>query len=155
MREYLLTLMSVALLSGIIGMISPEGDTKKYVRLIGALCLLCAIARPIAASIYDGSFGIDGLLQNEAENETENYEEIYEKMLSEGGKSYAEEVIKGYIAKDMSLEESTFDIEISDDSSGVASVTVYLRDGAIFADPRKISEYVNDKFDCACVVVYD
>ena len=155
MREYLLTLMSVALLGGIVGMISPEGDIKKYVRLIGALCLLCAISRPIATSIYDGSLDMDGLLENGAEHESVNYEQIYENMLSEGGKSYAKEVIKGYIAKDLELEESTFDIEITSDSEGVESVTVYLRDEAIFADPKKIAEYVNDKFGCACVVVYD
>ena len=45
MKGFVITLISVAFLNGAVGMVSPEGDIKKYVRLAGALCILAANAK--------------------------------------------------------------------------------------------------------------
>lgn len=158
MEGYLMTLISVSLLSGIVGMISPEGDTKKYVRLVSLLCLLCAMVGPALSLFGDSELSLDGLL-GESKEETVNYDEIYNNTLIYGGERQAEETIHSSIVKEFDLPADSLEIRVrtesKNDTEPLVEVTVILRNQAIFADPKKIVAQIESMMDCRCTVFYE
>ena len=159
MKEYFMTLMSVALLNGILHMISPEGDIKKYVRLLGALCLLCAMTVPLFSALAEGEGSLNFLTEFGQSTEQSNYDEIYQNSLLNGNKTETEKNIKTRMIQELSIEASTFDVSaeivLKNEKTDLESVTVTLRDSAIFADPRQIIEWINGVYGCSCVIVYE
>lgn len=159
MKEYFMTLMSVALLNGILHMISPEGDIKKYVRLLGALCLLCAMTVPLFSALAEGEGSLNFLTEFGQGTEQSNYDEIYQNSLLNGNKTETEKNIKTRMIQELSMEASTFDVSaeivLKNEKTDLESVTVTLRDSAIFADPRQIIEWINGVYECSCVIVYE
>ena len=157
MGGFILTALSVALLSGVIGLLTPEGNTKKYVRLVGALCILGALASPIVAFITEGEDGLDLLFPSVGE-ESGDYGEIYESAIADGMSENAEDVVKNMLVSRFDLSEENIEVSLSVERQGgkytVTSATVTLKSSLIFADPREISEYINGELDCPCTVVY-
>ena len=156
MKEYLMTLMGVALLNGIVGMLSPEGELKKYVRLLGACCLICAIAQPVFSLLSEGNWKIESLWEGSAAQESEAYEQLYEDILLSGSERYAAETVKRNMMEHFELSDSSFDVSVWRGEDGeTALVTVTLRDEAIFADPHNIIAYIKEVYECSCTVIYD
>ncbi|MBQ8849433.1 MAG: stage III sporulation protein AF [Clostridia bacterium] len=157
MNTFIITLISVALLGGIMGMLSPDGDTKKYVRFVGSLCVLCALASPIYGILSDGEIDI-GSLFDYSEGEEAEYEDIYKSALAAGAKENAEAELKRRICESFELSEKSLDVSLTlgDDGEAyfVESAEVSLHSSAVFADPREISAFVNEICGCACTVVY-
>ena len=83
MKEFVIALISVALLNGAFGMLAPEGDLRKYVKLLGSLCLVCAVASPIFTAIKAEGGGFEGLFPDIPENES-RYEDVYGEALAKG-----------------------------------------------------------------------
>jgi len=158
MKGFIVTLMSVALLNGAIGMISPEGDIKKYVRFLGALCLLCAIATPIYGAFADGEIAFDDLFFDLSAKE-ESYEQIYSDALREGAEQTLEVSVKSRLLQKFSLSEEDIDVEIYLEHDGEKYYTdnaeILLHDSAVFADPRDMTAFVNELCGCSCTVIYD
>ena len=111
-----MTLMGVALLNGIVGMLSPEGALKKYVRLLGALCLICAIAHPIFSLLSEGNWKIEALWEGSAAENSEAYEELYEDILLSGSERYAAEKLRGELMGRFELSEASFDVAVREGS---------------------------------------
>ncbi len=158
MKEYLVTLTAVSLWSSLIGMISPEGDMKKYIRLLCTLCFLCIMAQPLIPLLSEERDFFGEIIQR-GEESGEQYEQIYESTLLSGGQSYAESVIEAQLVQRFSLPAEALTVRTTLNTEGetviLAQITVLLRDEAIFADPREITDYVNESFQCPCTVVYD
>ncbi len=158
MEKYIITLISVALLSGIVGMLSPEGDVKKYVRLAGSLCLLCALAMPVYSFVSEGGVDLEGLLSFSGEVDT-GYEDIYKEALADGAEENAEAALKAGLREKFKLSDDSLDVELTVEYDGekycISAARVLLHNSAVFADPREISAYVNENCGCACAVEYD
>ena len=157
MNGFIITIISVALLGGIMGMLSPEGDTKKYVRFVGALCLLCALIMPVYGILSEGQIDLDSLFS--FSEETENgYEDVYINALSEGARENAEAEVKKQICESFGLSEESLDVSLElyydGEKYNVSSATVSLHSSAVFADPREISALVNGLCGCSCSVIY-
>ena len=157
MGGFIITLMSVALTVAVTGMLSPEGETKKYVRFVGSLCLLCALASPIMGILDLGADGSFGLLFPET-GEEGGYEEIYMNALADGARENAEDALKGRLCESFGLSRESLDVAMSLEYDGekysVCGVEVILNHSAVFADPRDISAFVNSELGCVCTVVY-
>ncbi len=158
MGKFIITLMSVALLGGIMGMLSPEGDTKKYVRLVGSLCLLCTMASPLYGLLSEGEIDLENLFSFSAETGG-GYEDIYRDAIAEGAKENAEAALKAGLIEKFGLSEESFDVSLSlgyeNEEYFIESARVFLHNSAVFADPRDISAYINSECGCACTVEYD
>ena len=156
MSGFILTALSVALLSGVIGMLSPEGSSKKYVRLVGTLCILCALSSPLVGLVTDGETGIE-LLLPEGDG-GEEYEEIYKEAIAEGVRKNAEAAVKDMLTSHFDLAEEDLDISLSverrETKYVVGSATVILKSSLVSTDPREISEYIKCELGCPCSVVY-
>ena len=161
MKEFLITLMAVAILNGVVGMLTPDGNLGKYVRFAGMLCLLCALASPVVTVI--GAFGdggefLDGILGDKAEREEENYDEIYNNTLMNGSASYAQEIMENALLQHFNLPQDSLSVSVElvmeNEAYQIERVVVSLGEQAIFADPRDIISFVNDRWNCTCTVVY-
>lgn len=148
--------MAVAIFNGVIGMISPEGDVKKYIRFLGALCLLCAMVSPIYSAFAENDFELDSIFSVEGEDEVD-YEQIYSSSLAEGSRDAARDALKAKIMQEFELDAESFDVEIelSEAADKAIGVRVELHSSAVFADPRDIAAFVNETAECSCTVIYD
>ena len=158
MREYLSILISVALLGGVIGMLSPEGELKKYLRLLCSLCLLCAMVVPFFSALREGELSLDGLFESE-ESESVDYDEIYNQSLLNGNRENAENIIQSRIAQAFDLSYDSFEVRamlsLKNNKYVLEEIALILHPEAIFADPKKLTEFVNESYDCPCVVIYE
>ncbi len=159
MKEYLMTLSGVMILSVLIGTACAEGNVKKYVRLLCALCLLCALISPLLRIWSEGDFDVSRLWENTVESEEDRYDEIYHQALIRNEISYAERLLKKQISERFNLDGSTFDTVIEtvvkNGTYEPSRIRIILRDEAIFADPTKLIQYVNQTQKCECVIIYD
>ena len=157
MGKFIFTLICVAVVNGVIGILSPEGDLKKYVRFAGALCILLVMAVPIHTFAVNNGFELDGLSLG-GEFDAEDYESIYEKALYDGGKETAENTLKEMLRAKFGMSSDGFDVEIDvsarEDGYSIESVTVILHSSVIFTDHRDITAYVNENLGCGCKVKY-
>ena len=159
MKEYLMTLSGVMILSTLISTVCAEGNLKKYVRLLCSLCLLCALISPLFRLLSEGEFDPVTLWEDAVEGEESDYDDIYHQALIENQVSYAEKLMKKQLSEEFELGEGTFDVRMETVSENgtahVECVTLVLRDSAIFADPTKLAEYINETQKCECIVIYD
>jgi len=159
MKSYLITMMAVALLNGMLGMIAPDGNTKKYVRLLGTLCLLCAMVQPILGLGAEGEGLFQKLWDLSVEETLPNYGEIYNQALLSGGKENLENILKSRIAEAYSLSLDSFDVAVElamkNNETTVRQVKLTLRETAVLVDPRELSDHINEWLGCPCVVIYE
>ncbi len=160
MKNYIITLVGVALLSGAIQIIAPEGETKKYINLLAGLCAVCVVIAPFGSVIKalaskDGGY-FDKVL--EAASEQSDYESIYlENFKIHGAESLAEG-LEEMISEEFGIKRENFSVTArmtyAENLLGVERITVYLKPAAIFADPHAIKDYVNTLLGCPCDIVY-
>ncbi|MBQ9086937.1 MAG: stage III sporulation protein AF [Clostridia bacterium] len=160
MSEYWMTLIGVCLLGSLLQIISPEGDLKKYVRLVSAFCLILALARPLAQFLGEkGGLSLGDRLEEMWELESVDYEEIYYQNLLSGGEKYAEEKIKSLLLQEFDLNEDDVSVEgrfeTKNDIISIEELTLYLHETTLSVDPREMIAYVNETWSCPCTVIYD
>ena len=158
MKNFVITLLSVAFLNGAIGMISPDGDIKKYVRLTGALCILAAIVSPLYFAINSGELDFDGDFLDRALEETV-YESQYESALLDAGEKSLADAVKDLLCSELGMNEKSFGVKVRvvDDEGEyrIENVEVALYSSAVSTDPRDISAFVREKTGGECTVIYE
>ncbi|MBR2354143.1 MAG: stage III sporulation protein AF [Clostridia bacterium] len=158
MREYLLTLAGVVILSGVITMLGADGGVKKYIRLICSLSVLCALISPLLVWAREGNYSFDAW-RDMIENEEIDYDEIYKESLKKHEIKTAENAFKYSISKELSVNISDFDVQFhtvtKNNKEELSSVTITLRDRGVLADPRRMADFVNSSLGCPCMILYD
>lgn len=159
MKEYGMTLTAVALLGGVLGMLSPEGDLKKYIRLVVALCLLCAMVQPLIAAWSEGGWLSGETWQLWKWEETEDYDDIYKQSLLSGSEKQVSSLLKQQILSEFQVSEASVDvvvkIEMENDRSEVREIWITLREEAVFIDPKRITALIEEQWECPCTILYD
>ena len=158
MRSFVITLLSVAFLNGAIGMISPDGDMRKYVRFTGALCILAAIVSPLYFAINSGALNFCEDFFEQSLDET-LYESEYESALLEAGENSLAEAVKKSLITELGMNEKSFGVRVviaSDDGDyRIDAVEIALYSSAVNTDPRDISAFVCDKTGGECRIIYE
>ena len=157
-----MTLMAVALLGSMIGMLAPNGDLKKYLHLACGICLLCVLAAPVLSLLKNGIPSLD-FLWEEQKHPSTNYDEIYQNSLHDGNWENAKNVIKNQILEEFSLPSDSLAVQVVIESKNdienasytMKEIRLTLSGEAIFVDPSELSEFVNRTYSCPCVVLYD
>ena len=150
----------MAILSGIIRILAPEGETKKYINLLAGLCAVCVVIAPFGSVIKaltakDGGF-FDGVL-DKASGQSD-YESVYFENIKKHGAESLEEGLEKLISEKFGIKRENFSVSALMTYSGnlleVERVAVYLKPAAVFADPHAIKDYINSLFDCPCDIIY-
>lgn len=156
MREYILLLIGVIVISWAASMIAPEGSLKKYVSLLVAVCLISAIISPLE-NIADIGFesDINGIFD---EIEDQDYESVFYKNLTEAsGKDFCA-LLKAKMMRDLDMGEEDLDIDakicVQDGEYKLEYITVILYKKGITQDPAILKKYTLDLVGKECGVVY-
>ena len=162
MKAYLLSIIWVSVIVGIAELISPHvAGAQKYIKMIGALCVLCVVISPL--------LNIGGLSENftdELKNDiledqnSESYEK-YQEILNEYLNEYSADKLKGEIQK---LLKDNFEIpedesevllfiEKKDENITLKKVQILLSGRSIFNNPYVIENYIKELLNCTCEVL--
>lgn len=139
--------------------LTPTGNLKKYVRLAGAFCLLCALVTPITSWLSKNQIEEEVFTFNNKEYDNINYDEIYNISLCESGRKDAEARIKQAIQSQFHFSSESLEVqvqtELKNDNLELSGITLILKEEAIFTDPRDLIAYVDETWNCSCTVLYD
>ena len=160
MKTYILSLISVAIISGIIEILTPSGVSdgiKKHVRLLLAICVLCVVVNPVGAFLEELSSVGYGIFDKEGnDSEKEDYLGVFEENLAHHSAHAISLGVEKMICKKFSLEGE--DIEVYVTLSGEDSVdkaAVILSGLAVTQDPREIKGYVSSLIGAEVEIIYE
>ena len=160
MTEYLLTLIGISTLISVIGMIAPQ-KSKKYTRLICALCLLCVILRPLPSILDTDLFSVlefENIESGDADRSKELYAEIYNNTIRNANAEKISNALENMMIKDLDLPLGEFEVSVDIDGANgnivVKQTTVMLRSGAVPRDPHAIVSYLEEMLGCRCEIIY-
>ena len=158
MKEYLMTLISVALLNGVIETLSPQGTLRRYVRFVGSLGLICVMVLPILQAYGRGEIDLSRLWETDVEEEIK-YDEIYNQNFLYWEKKNAEQRLKNQIIQEFSMKEEELEVRLFLEEEGenkaLKNVILVLKETTVTIDPRELIRYVEQTLKTTCAVVYD
>lgn len=159
MREYLMSVIGAALIAGVISVIVPTGNgegLKKYVTLIGSLCVLCVLLSPLTSVLEFMSDLSDGDIAewfNESEKE---YSGKYYEFLMSVGKDNVEDGISVLLFDTFGIPENESSvIAVVSERDGeliIVSVSITLTGKSVLKDPYAIEKYISTLLGCECNV---
>ncbi len=157
MKEYISLLFGVCALSGMIGAIAPQGQTKKYLEIICSLCVICALAVPLLNGISEAP-SLDNFFGTEDSDEQIKYEEIYNNYILEGRLKDAEAALASDIEKACGAPAGSLGVRLdcTETQTGIEPlvVTVIISPRAIAVPPEEIKEFVANFTNTECTIVY-
>ena len=164
MRDYLASLIFVSVIVAIAELISPHiAGLQKYIKMIGALCILCVAIAPIL-NISDTSRDFTQDLKEELSDiegsESYNkYQDILYGYLNEYSSYKVKEEISLIIEEKFNIPKNECEIvlitESRDGGIALAKVQILLSGKSIFNNPYKIEDYVSALLSCPCEVLIE
>ena len=148
------------MLSGVIQIIAPEGETKKYINLLAGLCAVCVVIAPFGTVIKALTSNEGGYFDKvlEAESGQSDYESIYLENIKNHGAESLADGLEGMISEKFGIKRESFSVTArmiySENVLEVERITVYLKPAAIFADPHSIKDFINTLLGCPCEIIY-
>ena len=160
MSEYFLGLIAFSFFGAVVFSLVPEGNSKRYVRLLCGLCSIGCIAFPIFNLFSDRDvelYEISALFEASTKIE-ENVAEIYNSSLNEAAIENAEEILKndiiqGTLAKYDDLDVKIF-IEKNGDDFYIDRVSVFIYPSGYSIDPDKIINICKNSLGKECNIIY-
>ena len=119
---FVLSVLTVCVISGIVIGVSPEGAMKKYINYIISLCVLAAIITPIISIFSSGpqySEDIERIFEEHKETDTDA-----EAKLIEAQKAAVETAIRDTIVKKFDIGEDRIFVEIAIDSTNKSAIEI-------------------------------
>jgi len=155
MKDYLFVLLGAVIISGIVGMIAPEGDLKKYVSLLLCFCVLTAVVKPIS-EIMGGV--MESKLEFSEQSSEQDYKSVYEEYLLSANEGEFAERLRQKMSSELKIPSGQIGIYADMTASGgeykLQGITVELYGMGVAQNPEKIKEYIYGHFGVECVIVY-
>lgn len=159
MRQYIMNVVGVAILSGLADQILPEkGKLRAHVRLLCGLCLLLVMVAPLGKVLSSlPSLFEDGMAAIEnAGDVTGEYDNILEGTVKEAVRMELAEALAQKLQKEFGVNADTVEIGVSFEDGELLrlkKVVVTLTGKDIFRNPYTIEEALSSLLGCECVVV--
>jgi hypothetical protein len=159
MREYMMTLMTVSVICGVIGVLSPKEDMGKYLSLVCGICALGIIVAPITELIKKADELPDMLGYESGSYDEEFYEKTFEDSIVEGSINQAESILENNLSGELDIDRESFDITLSVERVQSvlrvkrATVTIYPK--GLTIDARSVIEYIEKNLGCSCMIIYE
>lgn len=171
MKNYLISVVTVALCSSLAGYMAVErdgGGIGKDLRMLGAICIILSIILPLSpvlSDIGDISDKLESMLEilrfgnaEMSESEaSEEYEKIFNSQLIKSSVNEVQNSLKDLISQKFSIEKEDCHVEIvlGDGEDGeiyTENVIITLKGQAVWKDPYAIEEYITSLIKCNCIV---
>ncbi len=158
MKEYLIGIFGVCLLSAVASVLSAGNATKKHIEILSSLCIVATVASPLAAFMTEAD-GFFDAFDFETEAVLLEYEELYEEYLLEGSARTSEKILEGELAELLEVGADAFDVELElflNDAGAaeVESVRVRIFLNGITADPDVIRSHLIQRTKKECEIIY-
>ena len=157
MKQYILSVMLVGVISSIVTILSPEGGLRDHVRLAAGIVTVAVCILPLTSIVSElKELDIEEIIGDGYEISDENYEEIFESEfrcveiegVKEGIKAILEEKYGiGYDECYVSVKTA----ESEDGKRRLERVFINLYGGAILKNTAEIEEYLGELFGCEIV----
>ena len=143
---FVLSVLTVCVISGIVIGVSPEGAMKKYINYIISLCVLAAIITPIISifsSVPQYSEDIERIFEEHKETDTDA-----EAKLIEAQKAAVETAIRDTIVKKFDIGEDRIFVEIAIDSTNKSAIEIRYIDISVKGKcpSEEIKKYIEEMF---------
>ena len=143
---FVLSVLTVCVISGIVIGVSPEGAMKKYINYIISLCVLAAIIPPIISifsSVPQYSEDIERIFEEHKETDTDA-----EAKLIEAQKAAVETAIRDTIVKKFDIGEDRIFVEIAIDSTNKSAIEIRYIDISVKGKcpSGEIKKYIEEMF---------
>ena len=141
---FVLSVLTVCVISGIVIGVSPEGAMKKYINYIISLCVLAAIITPIISifsSVPQYSEDIERIFEEHKETDTDA-----EAKLIEAQKAAV--AIRDTIVKKFDIGEDRIFVEIAIDSTNKSAIEIRYIDISVKGKcpSGEIKKYIEEMF---------
>lgn len=159
MKEFIIVMLSVSVVSGFALMLVPEGrggGLRACLNFVTGLCALSVTVGPLLDFV--------GSLKNyesescvfESVDVSKSYEEIFYGTIAAEEEGAVAEGLKALIIREFLIEERnlTVEVELDVNKEHPESVTVTLFGKGMLADGKGICDYVEALLNCECTVVY-
>ena len=162
MKEYIISLITAALLASLIGLLSPQGEgggLSRHLRLLTSLFLLCVLLSPaidFLLSLKDAALG-DALFPEGDASQKEEYEQSLDEALSSATGTYLATLLTDALEAEFSIPEGEVrcSVTLSEDGSRPTRIRVILSGSAIWKDPEGIEAFVTERVGCECVTAIE
>ena len=160
MKEYIISVITVAVVGSVVSVLSPEGEgggIARHTRLLFGLCVIFVCFSPIKdAIIWMRELDIDAILPEEEQNASE-YESIFNGTYAEVEVDNLKEGIKGVIEDKFGLDPLCVEVSVKLSEQGdvriLERVVITLYGSAIWADTGRIEQYLSSLLGCEIVTV--
>ena len=158
MREYLLSILSAALVIALVGMLAPEGMGSSL-NLISSLFLLLAIAAPLPKLIVSLPEQIEAIFQTDGQSGSEeDFRQQSDLALEGASKAYLVQSLTQLLEEEFSIPsgEVRCAVQWAEGEEIVPEkITVILSGSAIWKNPAPIEETVSRLMGCECVTAIE
>ena len=156
MKEYIVSLITAALVAALIGVLSPEGEgggLSRHMRLLCTLFLLCVIVAPLGGALGTLSDALGDTLAPPDANggSAEDYQAQLDEALSSAAKPYFAELLIKSIEKEFSIPTGEVRCAIRWGEESPERISIILSGSAIWQDPAPIEQFVRETIGCECV----
>ena len=155
MAEYLIALVSASVVCGVISILSPKGDTGKYVSFICGLCMLGVMVTPIADVIKNFDSLSEYVEGSFVEDSKKYYEKVFEDNLKNESIEQAEMLIEEKLSEDLKIERKAFSVQLIFEGKAIKKAVFTIFPSGIAIDTGAVIRYIEATLDCPCVIVYD
>ncbi len=153
-----MNVIGAALIAGVISVIVPGNGEgfKKYVTLIGSLCVLCVILSPVTELLGVMTDFADGGFSEWYEDTEEEYGGKYNKFLMSVGKDNVEDGITSLLYEQFGIPENECSVSaVVEEKNGelaIVSIDIILTGKSVLKDPYEVEKYISGLLDCQCNV---
>lgn len=162
MGEYILSIIGVAVLVGVLDILTPENaGLRKYSRLVSGLVVAVMLLSPLGSFVSYLSGSLWGEIEDivTKDEESERYEEILFEGLENASQRSVEDGALSLLCENFNIKEENASVHArlyrEGDDLRVEKLTVVLRGAAIFANTYEIEEYFSSLLSCECVTIIE
>ncbi len=150
MREYMISVISVAALGRIAIGICPEGEEKKLkkaVSLILSLFFIISVARPVVVLVEKFSKNGESIIAF-SDIKADEYTQVWYKTLENVSEQSIEDITEELLLNSFQLEKENYNINCVFDEGLPRYVEIELLGKGLFINPRKIEALLCEKLGC-------
>ena len=164
METYLLSLLTAACMSALIGILTPDGTgggIARHMRLLISLVLLCLLIAPIrdALSFFKDFASGDLTPPHTDVTDKSDYQTQMEDALNSSSKLYFIQLLTEMLENGFSIENGDVRCAVrwseSTETLSPTRITVILSGRAIWKDPAPIEDFVTSLLGCECVTAIE
>ena len=159
MKQYVMSVIAVAIIASVVSILSPEGERggiSRGVKLCAALCIILVCFAPAREAIsFIAELDLE-LLIPDAQDKNVEYESIFMGSYEAAEQQNLKEGIKSFLSDRFGIDPLCVEVSLHFDKQQpkhLSRVTLTLYGSAIFADSGEIERQLSALLGCEIVTV--